>query len=289
MWFSKKRNLVDSRPTVASWPQVIDNMKELPYAYREEMEKWLQKGMPLQNVTYVPSLHRLWKRQGEYAVAWFEDQVMILREVSSTHAPKAVISYKDVVGVEYYQKLLNCCATVIYRQDGQVKRETFQFNKTKEPAFIPLLNIFLGNTPGYKINVFLEENPVCLDLLDQSYRMYNFSKMALRLDESVETYYWESERFLYPKKGMKEEKIREYLVQLQGKGMTLIDAYDYGVGVVYLPWKSIDDLESGPKGLEIKAGDKTYQIPIRSGNQDAIYHFVREAKQALSQVKKKTI
>lgn len=285
MWFSKKQNLVDSRPTVASWPQVIDNIKELPYAYREEVEKWLQKGMPLQNVTYVPGLHRLWKRQGEYAVAWFGDQVMLLRETSSTHADKAVISCREVVGVEYYQKLLNCCATVIYRQDGQIKRETFQFNKPKEPAFMPLLNIFLGNAPDYKINVFLEENPVCLDLIDQSYRMYNFSKMALRLDENVDTYHWESERFLYPQKVVKEEKIREYLIQLQGRGMTLIDAYDYGVGVVYLPWSSVEDLGSGPKGFWVKAGDKTYQIPISDGNQDAIYHFVQEAKQIWNQKK----
>ena len=103
--------------------------------------------------------------------------------------------------------------------------------------------------------------------------------MALRLDESVETYHWESERFLYPQKAKNEEKIREYLIQLQSKGMTLIDAYDYGVGVVYLPWKSIAGVDSGPKGFRVKAGDKTYQIPISEGNQDVIYHFVQEAMQ----------
>lgn len=228
----------DIRPTTASWPQKIIELNELPKKYHQFLQNWISSGMPISNITYIPLVHK-YKKDSEYVIAWFKDEVILLISTGND-IEKTVISKKNMAWIDYYIQLLNCTVVITINENGKTFTKKFHYNKVKEELIIPSLNIMLGNSADYELNVFLLKNLSIENLSDDSYGMFNLSKLCYRFDTEILNYYWARGKHYSILKKQKEDP--EYFIAYMKKGIVYISTNFYGIKVVYMPWDCLDKI-----------------------------------------------
>lgn len=275
----------DTRPTVASWPRRISELSTLPQAYHLFLKDWIKKGMNIENIIYIPRIHQSVIEEPEIVLAWYDDEVMILKEEFDTKVQQYLISSKDIVSIDYSLNLLNYYVTINISKGNSVEAVVFQFNKSKEDLLIPILNILLENDINYEMDVFMHENSICDELQNRSYMMYNFSKLSYRLDTTILDYFWEREEL--SSTSSREKMYTEYFISIMEKGITLIASQFYGVDVTHLYWKNIKDMRIEEESIlqlavETQKG-KIYSLPIEPKNIDSARNFLSNFKKCLKE------
>lgn len=261
-FFRKPAMLLDVRPTAASWPKKIFEWEELPQHFHRFVQEWVNDGMELEQMTYIPRIHKFKVWLPEHMITWHKDKVMLLCERRG-EVKRTILDKDNVIVIEYSLQLLNVVVNVIFKQNGQYQKETFQYTRTMEEQLVPNLNLMLGNEPMNGLNVYKNENLDCKGLEAQSYLMFNYSKLAYRMGNSIQHYFW----CRMEKKIRKIDKdFPEYFVAMTELGLVLIDSQFYGISAVYLPYCSIKSFElvmEKKSYLEVKtSGEAVYQIPV---------------------------
>lgn len=227
----------DTRPTMASWAKQIFELDELPKPYQEFLSQWLREGMPLGNITYIPSVHQYVKTAPECTLAWYQDKVMLLFYDGFSPMRQVILSPAEVASIEYSIRLLECTVTITVEKNRKIEPVKFVYNKTKEEQIIPILNILLKNPPDYQPNVFLLANEELEPLRQVSYNLFHTSKLCYRFDEKIIRYYWAKGK-QYQLFGKQKEDPEDFLAQMS-KGLVLIHSDFYGTQTSYLPWNQI--------------------------------------------------
>ncbi|WP_156136366.1 hypothetical protein [Candidatus Soleaferrea massiliensis] len=269
-----------------SWPKRIYQLTDLPEIYLPYLQDWLQKGMPVKHLTYIPREEAL-SGQPEYVLCWLQDEVMLLKTDFIGRKVKQVILSPDrIIRVDYSVSLLNCQVTLTYKEGDEVLQEQFQYNKVKEEHIVPILNILLKNQPFYEMNVYTNENSTCQYLSAYSYAMFNSSKLAYRLDSNMECYYWDKKQMKYiHQTSAKRKAVPEYFIGAMDKGIALIFSGVYDVKTIYLLWKNIRDIEierekSAQIRIETVQGDH-YTIPVNASRYTLAEAFVQRIRNKL--------
>lgn len=275
--FFKKREIIDTRPTHATWPKRVFALSDLPSCYLTFLNPFLKKGLTVEQMIFIPRLQRVLTVIPEGILFWLEDQVVFLTRAGD-HIRTEIIHRNDVLLVREFIELLNCQLSIAYRQDGEIRFKVFNYNRMAEDLIYPVYNTLLGNEPDYAPNVFLNPNTACERLFTESYMMFNFGKLCYRLCDHVKDFYWQR----LPKQGfsrfMKSKADPENLIVRMDKGISIVNSNFYGFEAVYLLQKSIESIsleqktESTVLTIKTKA-NKNYSFPIAASKLEEAKEF----------------
>lgn len=261
---------VDAASTLDSWPKRIYEWEQLPEEYRQPLKSWREAGMPSENVTYVPpnKLHR------GYAAAWFDKQVALLKKTDTGGIYPIFLRHQDVQAVSYEQKLLICEVTLYLSVRGKAKTERFSYNRMTDSYFLPILNLLMGQEADYELEILSHAPHQPEWLMQKSFAMYNYSKFAYRMDETIEYYCYGRVPYQKPlmpilHRGENTHDF-EYVFAISAHGMSLIYNYYPDDGALYLYWPSIAGfhVERGKKNFLIASTTSGHQLrfPIQAGD-----------------------
>ena len=180
--------LFDRRPTLASWPKRIYDWAELPEAFQPALARWQAAGMPPGHVTYIPRVNQ-YAGSPEFATAWMGEEIL-LQTADRDGVRQLRFCGRDVALVDYYVQLLRCTVTVTLCRGREAERASFSYNKTKEDQLLPVLNLALGNGADHAARPQHPDTPALRELLEESYAMYNLSKLCYRFGEEIRDFLW---------------------------------------------------------------------------------------------------
>ena len=99
-----------------SWPKKIDHLEELPQQYHPYLQSWLDKGMPVKHLTYIPR-EDVFCEQPEYVLCWMDDKVMMLKTDMvglGRSVKRIVLTPQNIVRIDYSVTLLHCQVAFTY-------------------------------------------------------------------------------------------------------------------------------------------------------------------------------
>nr|WP_319489001.1 hypothetical protein [uncultured Caproiciproducens sp.] len=277
---------IDDSKAKDSWPKRITNLDELPVYYHDFVRDWLQQGMVLPDIILVKQTNKWENDRPEYAIAQYQDCIMLLRKTGNNQVLKTVIRGNDVISVEYNQIYLDCTVIVTFLQSGEFHKAQFHFNAATKNLYVSTLNILLGNKTDYLEDVGTHENSVCSDLMGKSYLMLNYSKLAYRMDDKIEQYYWDKMETAAQKKMNKKTKKRkletEFFIALMNKGTAIVKASKDHISAYYLCWSrtqqiSLSTDQSGEYFIKITTiANDCFCIPVQQKNYAAAQNFINQ-------------
>ncbi|WP_040196361.1 hypothetical protein [Candidatus Soleaferrea massiliensis] len=277
MIFSKKDGMIDTRPTAASWPKRIFELSDVPERFLPALRPWLDRGLEPAQMIFVPRVQHWLTVIPESLLFRFEQEVVFVERGGED---VLVIEQKDVLVVRHYMELLKCQMSILYRQDGEIRRKSLSYSRMSDDLMVEIYNTLLGNPPEYAPNLFLHDNTACERLFTESYMMYNFGKLCYRLSDHVESFFWQRRKKQGLSKFMKSKADPENLVVCMTDGISMVNADFYGFEAVHLPWKSVQDVsfaeaeDKAPAVLSIQtAAKRCYTIPIEPGREDEAQRF----------------
>lgn len=268
-------------PTTSSWPQQVFDLSELPAPYRPFIQEWVSKGMPITNAVFIPYLNSKTNQRGENVITWFGSEIMLLSPTEYGRIQRTVISNKDILYLDYHTFLLDCCVTIYYLDCGRRAQVQFHYNSVMERVFIPVLNIALHQPVDYQKKILEHENPFCEALKEKSPLMFNYGKLAYRLDPVMFYYFWECQ----PIKRTSDKN--EFFISLMPSGSVIIDSQDHdSVSASYIPWKEISDVKLINDRFyriqcEVNPG-RIFTIPVRKPKLNRAKEFVAQWRDELS-------
>lgn len=279
--FSAFRPPESGGSTTSSWPQQVFGLEELPESYQPYIQDWMDKGMPVTNATFIPYLNSKTQERGEYVITWHEDRIMLLSPTPFGGIKQTVICNQDILYMDYHTFLLDCCITLYYLEMGRRTQVQFHYNSVMERVFIPILNIALHQPVDYEKKILQHENPFCEALKEKSPLMFNYGKLAYRLDPVMFYYFWECQ----PIKRTSDKN--EYFVSLMPSGSVIIDSCDHdSVNASYLPWREIRNVQLIIDRFyriqcEVHPG-RIFTIPVRKPKLQRAREFVSLWQQELT-------
>ena len=201
---------------------------------------------------------------------------MLLRKNAYNQVIKTVINGADVISVEYNHIYLDCTVIIAFSQNEEVDKTQFHFNAATKNLYVSVLNILLQNKIDYLEDVGTHENSACNDLMGKSYLMLNYSKLAYRMDDKIEYYFWDKMETEAQKKKNKKTKKRkletEFFIALLEKGIATVNASEDHIRAIYLFWDSIRQITlnfNELKGYNIlltSIADDCFSIPVQQQN-----------------------
>jgi hypothetical protein len=277
---------IDDSKAKDFWPRQIAALDDLPLYYHDFVRDWLQQGMALPDIILVKQRNKWENDRPEYALAQFQDCIMLLRKTPNNQVLKTVIRGTDVISVEYNQIYLDGTVTVTFLQSGEFHKAQFHFNAATKNLYVSVLNILLQNKADYLEDVGTHENSVCSDLTEKSYLMLNYSKLAYRMDDKIEQYYWDKMETEAQKKMNKKTKKRkletEFFIALMDKGTAVVKASEDHISVYYIYWSrtqqiSLSTDKSGEYFIKIATiANDCFCIPVQQKNYAAAQNFMNQ-------------
>lgn len=248
----------DNRPTLASWPKQIFAWEELPQPYHSAVRPWVEDGMPLEQILYIPRVHQNKLTEPQWVTAWHKNQVLILTDDGRSPLDVQVLAAGDLRALQRDTRLLACTVTLRLTGGRTVR---FGYNKTKEEQVVPILNLLLGQQPDYLPVPGFHQCAGLAPLEKESFAMFHTAKLAYRLGEDAPFYFWargqQKSRFFRQK-----EDPESFAAPLE-KGLCLILTDFYGTTAHYLPWAQMDALEADAQGLHaVLRGGETLTLPL---------------------------
>lgn len=220
---------MDRRPTLASWPKRIYEWGELPEHFLIALADWQGRGLPPENVTYIPRVNQ-YASDAEYVTAWFGGEVSLLAAQGSCVEKLSLCTGGEVV--DYTVQLLKCTVDAALPTG---RRVSFSYNKTKENQLLPVLNLLLGNPPEYTPRA---AHPAgALEALKKnSYAMYHVSALCYRFGGDILDSLWLRGRSYGL--GWRRQKPEWFLAKME-RGLVIVATDFYGTRVDYLPWERV--------------------------------------------------
>lgn len=231
--------LFDRRPTLASWPKRIYAWPELPEPFRPALAAWRSQGLPPGNVTYIPRINQ-YGGSPEFATAWLGDEVL-LQTAQGGSVQCLAFCGADVAVMDYYVQLLRCTVTVTLSEARSGLQSSFSYNKTKEDQLFPVLNLAMGNTSDSVPRAGHPDTPALQQLLQDSYAMYNLSKLCYRFGPEIQEFlFWVGRnrglaRLNQPKP--------EYFVARMERGIACVQKDFYGTRLVCVRWEYLRNFQ----------------------------------------------
>ncbi len=296
---SLKRFFIDTSRAKDFWPKQITSLDELPTYYHDFVKDWLQQGMPLTNIILVKQRNKWEDDRPEYAIAQYHDRVMLLHKTPYNQVVRTVVSGADVISVEYNHIYLDCTVIITFLQNEKFHKTQFHFNAAAENLYVSILNILLKNKIDYLENVGTHENSVCNGLMEKSYLMFNCGKLAYRLDDKIESYFWDKIETKAQKKKNKKTKKRksetEFFIAMMKKGTATIISSEDHLSATYLFWNSIrqitlnfDELKGHSILLTTIAND-CFSIPVQQENCADAEQFISQCNTTKNDLRKAEI
>ena len=268
--------LADRRPTLASWPKRIYDWAELPEPFRPALASWRAQGLPPGNVTYIPRVYQ-YADSPEFAAAWREDQVL-LQTARGSQVETLLFRAGEAAAVDWDNQLLHCGVTITLGRERSCQQGYFSYNKTMEAQLLPVLLAAMGRPAGFLPPTQHPETPALARLAQDSYAMYNLSKLCYRFDDALEDFVW--------LRGRRQGLLRlnrprpECLAARMGRGLAWLCRDAYGVRLLCVPWARLSRLEVASQGgrsvltLEGEAGILA-RFPLQDAFRQAAEDFVR--------------
>ena len=267
--------LLDRRPTLASWPKRIYDWAELPEPFRPALEEWRRLGMPPGNVTYIPRVYQ-YADGPEFATAWMGDEVL-LQTLRGNAVEPLRFRWRDVAAADYDVQLLHCTVSITLDRARGGLRGSFSYNKTMESQLLPILLLALGGSPDQTPRVQHPDTPALRRLLEDSYAMYNLSKLCYRFGDEILDFVW----LLGKNQGFAQwgRQKPECLVARMERGIAWLQKGSYGTRMLCLPWEHLRRLR-----LEERRGrpvlclegdsDAAVSFPLADGQRPAAESFL---------------
>lgn len=265
----------DNRPTLASWPKQIFEWEELPACYHDAVRPWVEDGMPLEHILFIPRVHQNKLSQPQWVTAWHKDQVLILTDDGSAPPDIQLLTAADLCYLQRDTRLLACTVTLHLTQGRTVR---FGYNKTKEEQVVPVLNLLLGQQPDYLPVPGFQQCAGLAPLEQESFAMFHASKPAYRLGEDAPFYFWA--RGKQKSRFFRQKEDPEYFAAPLKKGLCLVNTDFYGATVSYLPWAQLAALDAdAEQGLSARLQNgETLTLPLLPQQLDRARTFCRQVR-----------
>ena len=223
---------MDRRPTLASWPKRIYEWPELPEAFRPALESWRAQGLPPGHVTYIPRVNQ-YADSPEFATAWLGNE-LLLQTACGGDVRTLRFCGADTAVVDYYVQLLRCTVTFTLGGARAGEQGSFSYNKTKEDQLLPVLNLAMGNPADAIPPVQHPDTPALRQLLQDSYAMYNLSKLCCRFGGELQDFLW------LPGRGRGLQRLRRFkpecLAARTERGIAWLCVDFYGTRLICIRW-----------------------------------------------------
>lgn len=184
-------NTVHRVPTLATWPKKPCSLDELPAGYVPLLADWLEQGLPLDRILYVPAFQSSGVLREEYVAAWRPDALLLLERQPDRAITRTLIPAARVVLVRYMRMTLDCGGLVTWLDGARVRQARFHYNYSAESEFSPIFNLLLGQAEDYASCILDHDNGACADLREESYVMYNYGRLAYRMDDEMLGHFWD--------------------------------------------------------------------------------------------------
>lgn len=226
---------MDRRPTLASWPKRIYEWEELPECFLLALADWRSRGLPPENVTYIPKVNQ-YSSEAEYVTAWQGEEAVLL--AGRGDCVKKMPFRIGGETVAYTVQLLKCTVDAAL---ADASRAVFSYNKTKEEQLLPVLNLLLGNPPEFTPRT-THPAGTFEALKENSYAMYHTSTLCYRFGGEILDSLWLRGRAYGL--GWRQQKPEWFLAKM-GRGAVVIASDSYGTRTDYLPWERFVFAETG--------------------------------------------
>lgn len=174
---------VDSAATMSSWPVRVWEESEIPQKYRLLLRPWLDAGLPLDHLIYVPKL-KYARGSREYLLAVRDGEVLILMDYGRGGVEQTLVTRQGLLAAAHTRDLLSSSLEFLW-DDGMLRQVTIPFNRAREELFLPVLNTLLGAADAFGCAAAQQAAPRPAALRAQSYALYNFAGDAYRLGPAI--------------------------------------------------------------------------------------------------------
>ena len=260
----------DKRSILVSWPKRIYTWDELPAPFCPALQTWRNLGMPMENVAYIP---RLFHEEGEpeYLSAWWGAQALL--QIFQEGKTRAVLLEPGRVRrCCYHEKQPHALVEIEVDGFGTV---SFPYNKTRK-QLRSILDIVLGNSPDAVFPTGHPQTPELQKLQDDSYSMYNLSRLCYRFGRRLLDFLWLRGR----DRNLFRRVDPEYWVGATERGLTAISCDRNGSRTVWIAWSNLSgiSLEGEGRGRCVRivpAAGAAVEFPVLSGQMQAAEAFLK--------------
>lgn len=272
-------NTVHRIPTFATWPTRPDALSDLPADYLPCLAPWLEQGLPLARILYVPAFRSSEVVRPEYVIAWSDRALLLLIRAGSGAIEGEEIPWSAVRMVRYRRAMIDCCGEIIWEQDGTRKTSVFYYNYSTEKQFVPIFNRLLGQSDDHAEDLLNHENEACAALRDKSYVMYSFGRLAYRMDDRLRDYFWDMTE--QKEKWYMSERVRnDYMAAVMGNGVAVVQycTNNNHRRCDYIPQASFAGMtvETGKKGsaltVHTRCGEQV-AFPLQQAHEETAAEF----------------
>lgn len=224
-----RRDNVDSAATMSSWPVRVWEENGIPRQYRLLLRPWLDAGLPLDHLVYVPKL-KYARGSREYLLAARDGEVLILMDYGRGGVEQTLVTRQGLRAVAHTRDLLSSSLEFLW-DDGGLRQVTVPFNRAREELFLSALNTLLGAADDFDGGAQAAQRPAALRA--QSYALYNFAGDAYRLGPAISE--WRSGALLRSRREIKQQNSAEALACRLEKGLFLLEFRGTKAAAVYYP------------------------------------------------------
>ena len=224
-----RRDNVDSAATMSSWPVRVWEESWIPQQYRLLLRPWLDAGLPLDHLVYVPRLKYV-RGSREYLLAVRDGEVLILMDYGRGGVEQTLVSRQGLLAVAHTRDLLSSSLEFLW-DDGGLRQVTIPFNRAREELFLPALNTLLGAAEDLSGAREAASRPAALRA--QSYALYNFAEDAYRLGPAIRE--WRSGALVRSRREMKQQSSAEALACRLERGLFLLEFRGTKAAAAYYP------------------------------------------------------
>lgn len=284
---------IDTSRAKDAWPRQVESLDQLPAPYRTIVNAELVRGLPIQNILYVPQTNKWVHEKQEYVLAWHENRVMTFKK-GQCDIEKTEWTVESVLYVQYIHRLLDNWFVVCYQDAGEVKKAALHFNAAREFLFHPMLATLLQNDFNAYRPAMEENLPQIRDSLSRrTFKMCSYLDLMYRFSDRIHAYYWDKmitkEQQKRNAESLKRPEETEYLVSLMDQGMVAQQIAENDIEVLYIRQNavrqvSVADGENGWYMIQIDcASNEPFYIPVQPQNQALAQEFVRLCDRGISQ------
>lgn len=243
----------DTRPTSASWPQLVHDLCNVPSMYHPFMSTLTEKGLSLDSFIYsegkVDSDHDI-----EYVITSFEGRVYIWKNKDG-NVEETMIIPSEITRISRIEKLLYCEIELLTQSGDIEKSYRFSYNTSQEDLYFSVLSVLFSKPYAASLAQMAAMDTFNKDTVIESLAIMNLKKLCYLLGNHIEKHCYFTKDTV---SAINQKKITsEHFYAKTDRGYCFIDLDTYFVTTTFFPNNSILNLSITTSKDEITLQVKT--------------------------------